>query len=179
VLLQEVEALDASRCPEACISLRYTDKTVKKTFSLLLLCTLATLSLAEETSFHRIKVPDKKGKPVAAVLTFSDIKKSIEIQPAKGDGLSIPYAEIVKFAYEYTKRHRITESTIATAPIGIGAVFMMTKSKSHWLEIDYREEDIPRTYVVRMDKRNYLRILDAVKAHTGKDAEVLGNADKR
>jgi hypothetical protein len=30
-----------------------------------------------------------------------------------------------------------------------------------------------------MDKHNYLRILDALKAHTGIDAEILGNADKR
>jgi hypothetical protein len=30
-----------------------------------------------------------------------------------------------------------------------------------------------------MDKHEYIHILDAVNAHTGKDAEVLGNADKR
>jgi hypothetical protein len=30
-----------------------------------------------------------------------------------------------------------------------------------------------------MDKHDYLRILEAVKAHTGKDADVLGNANKR
>jgi hypothetical protein len=38
---------------------------------------------------------------------------------------------------------------------------------------------VPRTFVLRMDKHDYLRILDAVKTHTGKDAEILGNADKR
>jgi hypothetical protein len=56
---------------------------------------------------------------------------------------------------------------------------MLTKSKSHWLEIDYREGEVPKSFFLRMDKHEYLRILDAVKAHTGKDAEVLGNADKR
>ena len=56
---------------------------------------------------------------------------------------------------------------------------MLTKAKSHWLKIDYRESNLPKSFVLRMDKREYLRILDAVKAHTGKDAEVLGNADKR
>jgi hypothetical protein len=29
-----------------------------------------------------------------------------------------------------------------------------------------------------MEKRDYIRILDAVKAHTGKDPEILGNANK-
>ena len=36
-----------------------------------------------------------------------------------------------------------------------------------------------KVYVLRMDKKNYIRILDAIKAHTGQDAEVLGNAKKR
>jgi hypothetical protein len=56
---------------------------------------------------------------------------------------------------------------------------MMTRSRSHWLEIDYFDQQIPKAYVVRMDKHDYLRILDAVKSHTGKDAEILGNANKR
>ena len=56
---------------------------------------------------------------------------------------------------------------------------MLTKSKSHWLQIDYRQQDLPKQYVLRMDKHDYLHILDAIKAHTGKDAEILGNADKR
>lgn len=112
-------------------------------------------------------------------MTFSDDKKAIDIAPVKGTGVTIPYNEIDKFSYEFTKKHRVTEGTIATAAIGIGAVAMLTKSKSHWLEIDYREDDVPHTYVVRMDKHNYIHILDAIKEHTGKDAEILGNADKR
>jgi hypothetical protein len=56
---------------------------------------------------------------------------------------------------------------------------MFTKSKSHWLQIDYHEGAARKSYVVRMDKHEYIRILDAVKARTGKDAQVLGNADKR
>jgi hypothetical protein len=40
-------------------------------------------------------------------------------------------------------------------------------------------QDVPKLYVLRMDKRNYLRILESIKRHTGKDAEILGNADKR
>jgi hypothetical protein len=30
-----------------------------------------------------------------------------------------------------------------------------------------------------MDKHNYIRILEALKAHAGIDAEILGNAEKR
>lgn len=139
----------------------------------------ASLGSAEETSFQRVKVPDAKGGQVKAVLTFSDNDKAVEVRPAKGAAVSIPYAEIDKFSYEFTRKHRINDASIVTAPIGVGAVMMLTRSKDHWLQIDYREQDVPKTYVVRMDKHEYLHILDAVKSHTGKDTEVLGNADKR
>ncbi len=153
---------------------------MKTTIAVLLVISLfVTLGLAEETSFSRVAAPDSKGRLTKAVLTLSDDHKAVEVQPAKGTTVSIPYAEIYKFSYEYTKKHRVNEESIFTAAIGVGAIVMLTKSKSHWLEIDYREGDIPKSFVLRMDKHEYIRILDAVKAHTGKDAEILGNADKR
>lgn len=157
---------------------RYTAKTVRK--AVLLLCAFCcSLCLAEETSFHRVKVPEAKGGQITAVLTFSDKENAVEIQPVKGNPVSIPYASIEKFSYEFTKRHRINTGTVITAPLGVGAVAMVTKARVHWLEIDYRDQDVVKSYVVRMDKKNYIRILDAIKAHTGKDPEILGNADKR
>ncbi len=152
---------------------------MNKFLSALLVCLCVSFGMAEETSFHRIHVPDPDGKAVNAVLTFSDQNKAVEIQPSKGGSKTIPFSAIDKFVYEYTKKHHVSEATLATAPIGVGVVAMARKSRSHWLEIDYHDQDIPKTYVVRMDKRNYLRILEAVKKHTGKDAEILGNADKR
>lgn len=146
---------------------------------LLALCLLAGASMAEDASFHRILVPDSKGRPVKAVLTFSDQHQAIEIQPVKGNPVSIPFAAIDKCVYEYTKKHHVSESTIATAPLGVGAVAMIRKSRAHWLRIDYHDNEIPRLYILRMDKRNYLRVLEAVKKYTGKDAEILGNANKR
>jgi hypothetical protein len=153
---------------------------VKRISSAVLVTLFAVnLGLAEETSFQRVKVPDTQGRQIRAVLTFSDNDKAVEVRPLKGEVVSIPYAQIDKFSYEYTRNHRINDTSMVMAPIGVGVVMMMTKAKNHWLEIDYRDQDVPKTYVVRMDKQNYLRILDAVKSHTGKDAEVLGNADKR
>ncbi|HTS09183.1 MAG TPA: hypothetical protein VMP68_26695 [Candidatus Eisenbacteria bacterium] len=154
---------------------------MSRTFlSLFLIAALfCTLGAAEETSFRHIKVPDAKGKQIDAVLTFSDHRQAINVQPAKGDNVSIPYSVVDKFSYEFSKHHRINEATIITAPIGVGAVAMLTKSRSHWLEIDYQNENVMKAYVIRMDKKNYIHILDAIKAHTGKDTEILGNANKR
>ena len=162
------------------IALRYTFKTVNKSLSaLLLVLTFVSLGPAAETSFQRIHVPDSKGKPISAVLTFDDHARAVVVQPAKGRTVTIPYSAIDKFVYEYTRKHQVSNANLATAPIGIGLVAMAKKSRSHWLEIDYHDQKLPKLYVLRMDKRNYLRILEAVKQHTGKDAEILGNADKR
>jgi hypothetical protein len=116
-------------------------------------------AVASDVSFNRIKVPNANGKRIKAVLTFSDTDHAIEVRPLKGKGnpVTIPYAKISKCSYEFT----------------------MQTSKTHWLEIHYTEDQIPKTLVLRMDRHNYLRILDAVKSHTGQDAEVLGNAVKR
>ena len=129
----------------------------------LLICALAAFGLADDASFRHVKVPTPKGQHIKAVLTFSDRDKAVEVRPAKGVAVNIPYATINKASYEYT-----TELTIG-----------LTEAKNHWLQLDYQEQDAPKTFVLMMDKHNYLRILDALKKHTGIDAEILGNADKR
>ena len=135
---------------------------MKRILAAFLLLLVATLGFADDASFRRVRTPNPKGKLVKAVLTFSDRNKAVEVQPAKGVRVSIPYGTIDKCNYEYTE-----DLTIA-----------FTESKAHWLEIHYHDQDLPKTFVVMMDKHNYLRILDALKAHTGIDAEILGNADK-
>jgi len=161
-------------------SLRYTLEIVKRIVSvLLLILLLVTLGLTEDTSFQHVKVPDTKGRQAKAVLTFSDQHKAVEIRPVKGTPVTIPYAAIDRCAYEFTKQFRVNEGTVATAPFGVGVVMMLMRSKSHWLEIDYHAQDIPKSYVLRMEKHEYLHILDALKSHAGVDAQILGNADKR
>ena len=97
------------------------------------------------------------------MLTFRDSDKALEVRPAKGVAVTIPYAEIDKCSYQYT-----AERTIA-----------MTQAKNHWLEVDYHDQNAHKVLLLHMQGRDYLRILDAVKAHTGIDVEILGNADKR
>ena len=133
---------------------------MKKIVPILLLIPLAAaLGFADETSFSHVRVPRLNGKPVKAVLTFSDKDKAIEVRPAHGDPVTIPYGQIDKCAYEYS-------------------IGLMGETKN-WLEIHYHDQDKPKVFVLLMDSRNYLRILDSLKAHTGIDAEILGNAKKR
>ncbi len=155
---------------------------MRKTAAILLIVIFsfgASLCFADDVSFRHVKVPNLKGQQIPAMLTFSDSDKAVEVRPVKGDAVNIPYGVIDKASYEFTKKHRINEGTIAMAPTGVGAVLMFTKAKSHWLEIDYHDQDAAKAFVLRMDKHEYLKILDALKAHAGIDAEVLGNANKR
>lgn len=143
---------------------RYTFTIVKRIFAAFLLFFLAvSFAHAEETSFNRVKLPNLKGKQIKALLIFSDNDKAVEVRPAKGAAVTVPFGEIDKCTYEYTE-----EPSMA-----------LTASKTHWLRIDYHEQEAHKVLVLRLHKRNYIRVLDALKAHTGIDAEVLGNADKR
>jgi hypothetical protein len=139
---------------------RYTFWIVKRIVSIIIFISLAAaLGFSDETSFHGVRLPDLTGKQIKVVLTFSDQDKAVEIHPAKGAAVTIPYAQIDKCAYEYTD-----------ALIG---------ARNHWLQIDYHDRDGRKVLVLLMDSHNYLRILDSLKTHTGIDAEILGNAKKR
>jgi hypothetical protein len=124
---------------------------------LFLIFMVASLGSAEETSFRRVRMLNLKGKRIKAVLTFSDNDKAAEVRPAKGAPATVPFSQIDKASYEFTE--------------GVGG-------KTHWLQIYYHEQDSHKLLVLVMEKRDYLHILDALKTHTGIDAEVLGNADK-
>jgi hypothetical protein len=154
---------------------------VKSIFCAFLILALANLTFAEETTFSNVKVPHRTGRQTKAVLTFSDSQKAILVRPVKGDPLTVPYSELDKCSYQFSRKHRVTLGFIVLA-IGadpFGFLVMLSTSKLHWLEVDYHEQDARRNFVLRMDKHNYPQILDAMKAHTGIEPEVLGNVDKR
>jgi hypothetical protein len=93
--------------------------------------------------------------------------------------VTIPYDQLDKFSYEYTKKHRITQGAVVmVASLGAGAIVMLTRSKSHWLYIDFHDQNVPKSVVLRMDKNEYKKIFEAVKMHTGKEVEFLGDAGK-
>jgi hypothetical protein len=149
------------------------------TSALLVILVAINLSLAEETAFRGVKLADAKGKQAEASLIFSDNNKDVIVRVADRDFVTIPYDQIDKFSYEYTKKHRVTQGAIVmVASLGAGAIVMLTKSKSHWLYVDFHEQNVPKTVVLRMDKKEYKNIFDAVKTHTGKEVEFLGDVGK-
>lgn len=124
----------------------------------LLLLAAANPGFCEQTSFHTVKLPLSPGRQVKAVLTLNDDHKAVEVEPAKGARISVPYGKIEKVAYEYT--------------------LQVMGGKEHWLRIDYNDGEGHKVLLLQMSGHDYIKILDAVKAHTGFDPEVLGNADR-
>jgi len=138
------------------------------------------LGIAEETAFNNCKLADAKGKQADARLILSDNNKNVVVRVSDRDLVVIPYANIDKFSYEYTKKHRITQGAVVMiASLGAGAVVMLTKSKSHWLYIDYHEQNDLKSVVLRMDKKDYQKILEAIRTHTGKEVELIGEGGKK
>ena len=130
-----------------------------------------------DAAFSGVKLADAKGKQTDARLIFSDTNRTLIVKVADHDIVSVPYDQLDKFSYEYTKKHRITQGAVVmVASLGAGAIVMMTKSKSHWLYVNFHEQNIPKSVVLRMDKKEYKNIFDAVKTHTGKEVEFLGDA---
>jgi hypothetical protein len=162
------------------VGARHGGEHVKRFISVFLMILLSVhLCLAEETAFRGVKLADAKGKQADASLIFSDNNKNVVVRVADRDFVTISYDQIDKFSYEYTKKHRVTQGAIVmVASLGAGAIVMLTKSKSHWLYIDFHEQTNPKNLVLRMDKNEYKKIFEAIKTHTGKDVDFLGDAAK-
>jgi|ERR1039458_3667610 hypothetical protein len=150
---------------------------MRMVFVVLLVLCAVNVVLGDDIAYRNVKVVDAKGKQADASLIFSESNKTILVRVADRDFVSIPYDKIDKFSYEYSKKHRITQGAIVmVASLGAGAVVMLTKSKSHWLYTYYHQESGPSSLVLRMDKKNYKKILDTAKAQTGRQVAFLGDA---
>jgi len=157
-----------------------TNRHSKVIAALLIVFGLTNISLADETAFTGVKLADAKGKQADARLIFSDANSNIVVRVADRDVVLIPYNQLDKFSYEYTKKHRITQGAVVmVASLRAGAIVMLTKSKSHWLYIDFHEQNTAKSMVLRMDKNEYKKIFDAIKTHTGKDVEFVGDAKEK
>lgn len=149
-------------------------------FALTVLFVLRNVAYSEDMSFEHCRLTDAKGAQAKATLVFRDSFKDVAIQAAARESISIPYENLDKITYDYSKKHRITKGAIllAVTPFGAGGLVMLTKSKSNWLNIDFHDQDGKKTVVLKLEKRDLERIFDAFKTHTGKEVVRLGEAGK-
>lgn len=145
-------------------------------FAVAVVLCAASVALGKEIIYNDLKVVDATGKQADAMLVFNDANKAIMVKVVGEEIATIPYDKIDKLSYEYSKKHRVMQgAVIMILSVGAGGVVMLTRSKSHWLYIDYHQERGASTLVLRMDKKDYKNIMDTATAQTGKTVENLGN----
>jgi hypothetical protein len=141
---------------------------------------LSATMCAEETVFRDVQFPSSKGQLTNATLKFSDESKLVEARLSDGRVVTVMYSQIDTISYEYTKKHRLKQGlALGMLSPGTGIIVAFTKSKNHWLEIDFHDQNAPSALVLKLDKRDYKKVCDAAKAHTGKDVVVAGKTDTK
>lgn len=151
-----------------------------KSAYLLLVLLLTSLAVAEETTFRDVQFPTAKGSLNNASLAFNDQDKQVEVRVSDGQSFTLPYAQIDKVSYEYTKKHRIKQGVgIGLLSPGTGMIVALTRSKNHWLEFDFHEQNTPKVLFVKLDKKDYKQVCDAAKTHTGKEVEIAGRTSTK
>lgn len=149
---------------------------MKSFFTVAVILCAASIALGKEIIYNDLKLPDATGHQADAMLIFNDTSKAVVVKVVGDVVATIPYDKIDKLSYEYSKHHRVMQgAVIMVISLGAGAVVMLTKSKSHWLYINYHQEKGASTLVLRMDKKDYKDIMDTATAQTGKPVEDLGN----
>jgi hypothetical protein len=133
------------------------------------------VGMAENLTFNKTRFSSvKQPKETAVILSIGDSKIIIKSKETNGIDIEIPFSSINSMSYELAVRHRVKEGAIVmVASLGAGAVLMATKSKSHWLDIEYREGDGEQTTVLHLDKSEYMGVIAALEARTGKSITKL------
>ncbi len=139
--------------------------------------TLASAGLAQDVTFSKTRYSSVKlPKEADVALTVVDSKILIRGKKQNGINIEIPFSSIDSMSYERSARHRVGEgATVMLLSLGAGAVLMATKTKSHWLDIQYHEGDAKQLTVLRLDKSEYENVISTLEARTGKHIAVLNS----
>jgi hypothetical protein len=150
---------------------------------ILLIVTLmaATAGYAHAQTFKKTKWVDFKDKEIAAELTLDSAAKTLTVKPEMGRPIEVSYSSIDKLSYERSSHHRLMSGAIVmAASLGAGAIVMATKSKNHWLYVDYKDSaGMPKDLILKLDKHDYEEILSLASDQVGKDIQRVAEKDSR
>lgn len=143
--------------------------------SLALLTVLATESFAAERFtcaeyFAATPAGQKKVEPgVKGTLVFDENSKKVEFLDSKGtSAFTVNYDAIEGMQYERTTQPRYLAAVV------ISPVFLLTRSKKHYLTIEYKDQSgEARSVIVRLNKRNARRAVASATAQTNKSVEQI------
>lgn len=130
------------------------------------------VSAFAQTKFEDIKLiksrDGKKAEELDAELEINKESGEILVKEKKGGGtLNIAKSQVTKIVYERASKPRYAAGLLLAWPL------LFTKSKKHFLTIQYKESEKGEFALLRLDKNNYQAILAAVEAATGVKVENL------
>lgn len=137
---------------------------------LLAVMALVPVGQAQDVTFKKTRYSSvKQPKETEVALTVTDSEVVVKGKKENGISTEIPFSSIDSISYEWAARHRVGEgaSVMMLSPL-TGAILMATKTKSHWLDIEYHDGDAKQEMVLRLDKSEYEKVLSTLEARTGK-----------
>ena len=158
--------------------------TVKLTFNIslpygLIALICASQCLAEDVTFRKTRFSSVK-QPIEAAVDLSITDSQILIKSNKVTkkmtpiNIEIPYSSVDAMSYELATRHRVAEgAALMGLSLGAGAILMATKTKSHWLAIEYHDRGAKQSTMLRLDKSEYESVIAALQSKSGKHVAIL------
>jgi len=133
------------------------------------------IGVGQAQSFRKTRMVDGRGRELPVELIFDKERQILTVKGLSASIAEVPYASIGTLSYEQASRRRVKEGAIVMlASFGAGGVVMLTKSKNHWLYIDYKDaNDKTNNVTLKLDKSEYRLILNAAEEQTGKQVETL------
>jgi hypothetical protein len=135
-------------------------------FSLLVSVCFAQGQFEFDKAVYIKPVEGSKGQAIPGVLRFDSTSKEMQFVKTSGPpALSVKYEAIKGLLYENTAKPRYAAGLVV-APL------VFTKSKKHYLTIDYIDvAGTPRYAIIHLDKSNYQEALTRAESETGKKVE--------
>lgn len=106
----------------------------------------------------------KKTKQFPTVLAFSDTGLSTGLKKYKNFERELNYSDIVEAEYSYSYKPFLSKGQIIAASVFLGSLvvpLLFLKKKEHWLSVRTADDFV----VLRLEIRNYKRILDQFEIH--------------
>jgi hypothetical protein len=143
---------------------------IRRSLSVVLIAALGQAALCQDVTFDKSHLSSvASAKETEVTLTITDTGVLIKGKKKSDIDLSIPFSAIDSLSYEHAERHRVGEgAAVMVVSLGIGAVVMATKTKSHWLDIAYHEGNDAHSLVLHLDKSEYESVLGTLEHKSGK-----------
>jgi len=132
-------------------------------------------TLSATTAFDKVEYlpPKMEGQkqtanPTKGQIVFDKERKQVSFQDEKSQAIvTIPYDKIRSMLYEKTAKPRYTEGIL------LSPFFLLTKTKKHFLTIQYADDAGNGKFsVFHLDKSNARDIANTAEAETGKKVEL-------